>query len=256
VFAVLIVLWTLRSHLVPGLGTFGLMILAMSTALFLSGLVFVLYLALEPYVRRYWPQAIISWSRLLSGRVRDPMVGRDILFGVLLGVVWIVIFKVASFSAMKMGASPPLFSTEYLVSTRQALGVWLYQVPSSILTTLEFFFLLLLLKVLLKKDWLATIVFVAFFTAVKTFGAQYPLVEGVTSVVVYLVAALIVDRFGLVPLACAAFPVDLLANVPFTGDFSAWYLGTTMFALLSVVALAVWGFYYSLGGEPLWKSEL
>jgi len=255
-FAVLMALWTLRSHLVLGLGTFGLMILAISTALFMSGLVFVLYLALEPYVRRYWPQAIISWSRLLTGRARDPLVGRDILFGVLLGVIWIVIFKVGSFATMKMGASPPLFSTEYLVSTRQALGVWLYQVPSSILTTLEFFFLLLLLKVALKRDWLAMIVFVAIFTAAKTLGAQYPMVEGVTSSIVYLVAALIVYRFGLVPLACAAFTVDLLANVPFTGDFSAWYLGTTIFALLSVVALAVWGFYHSLGGEALWKPDI
>jgi hypothetical protein len=29
-----------------------------------------------------------------------------------------------------------------------------------------------------------------------------------------------------------------------------------MFALLSVVALAVWGFYHSLGGETLWKAEI
>jgi hypothetical protein len=67
--------------------------------------------------------------------------------------------------------------------------------------------------------------------------------------------ALIVYRFGLVPLACAAFTIDLLANVPFAGDFSAWYLGATVFALLSV-APAVWGFYHSLGGETLWKAEV
>ena len=256
VLVVLLVLWILRGHLVPGFGMFGLMILAVSTALFLSGLVFVLYLALEPYVRRYWPQAVISWSRLLAGRVRDPLVGRDILFGVLLGVVWIVIFKINSFVLMKMGASPPLFSTDYLVSTRQALGAWLYQVPSAILGTLQFFFLLMGLRVLLRKDWLATIAFVAIFTVVKTLGTQYPMVEGATAVVVYLILALIVYHFGLIPLACAIFTVDLLASVPFTGDFSSWYLGTTMFALLSVVALAAWGFYHSLGGESLWKPDI
>jgi hypothetical protein len=47
----------------------------------------------------------------------------------------------------------------------------------------------------------------------------------------------------------------MLANVPFTGDISAWYFGTTMFALLSVVALALWGFYHSLGGQPLWQAN-
>jgi hypothetical protein len=26
--------------------------------------------------------------------------------------------------------------------------------------------------------------------------------------------------------------------------------------MLSVVVLAVWGFYHSLGGQPLWKMEM
>ena len=254
VFGLLIGLWLLRSHLVLvlGFGTFGLMILAICTTLFLSSVIFVLYLALEPYVRRYWPQAIISWSRLLAGRVRDPLVGRDILFGILLGVIWLVVFIASRLAAMKIGASPELLSTDYLLSTRRALGIWLSQFPGTILGTLEFFFVFLGLKVVLKRDWLATIVFVAIFAAAKTLGSNYVALEAATWIVVYLILALIVYRFGLVPLACASFTINLLANVPFTGDFSAWYLGTTIFALLSVVAPAVWGFYYSLGNEPGW----
>jgi cyanate permease len=48
----------------------------------------------------------------------------------------------------------------------------------------------------------------------------------------------------------------MLGNVPLTGDFSAWYMSTAALALLSVVALAGWGFYHSLGGEPVWKVEM
>ena len=48
----------------------------------------------------------------------------------------------------------------------------------------------------------------------------------------------------------------MLANVPFTTDFSAWYMPTSILALLSVVALAGWGFYHSLGGEPIWRPEI
>jgi len=255
-FAVLIVVWILTSHLVPDFATFALLVLATSAALFISALVFVLYLALEPFVRRYWPQAIISWSRLLTGRARDPLVGRDLLFGVLLGVVWIVIFKLAGFAMMKMGAAPPLFNSDYLTTTRRGLGAWVFQIPVSVLSTLEFFFLLMGLKVLLKRDWLAILAFVAIFTVLKTLGAQYLIVTALTSIVVYSIAALIVYRFGLVPLACAIFTIDMIASVPFTADFSAWYVGTTMFALLSIVALALWGFYHSLGGEALWKPEI
>jgi len=29
-----------------------------------------------------------------------------------------------------------------------------------------------------------------------------------------------------------------------------------MLALLSVVVLAAWGFYHSLGGAPVWKMEM
>ena len=67
----------------------------------------MLYLALEPWVRRRWPHAIISWSRLLSGQLRDPLVGRDILFGVMLGVVWILLFEIRFIPMMHMGAAPP-----------------------------------------------------------------------------------------------------------------------------------------------------
>src|SRR5437870_3095440 len=38
-------------------------------------------ITVEPFVRRRWPQMLISWTRLLSGRFNDPMVGRDILIG-------------------------------------------------------------------------------------------------------------------------------------------------------------------------------
>ena len=62
--------------------------------------------------------------------------------------------------------------------------------------------------------------------------------------------------YGLVTLAVGAFTVDMFLNVPFTADFSQWYAPTTAFALLTVVALAGWGFYHSLGGEPVWKVEM
>jgi hypothetical protein len=70
------------------------------------------------------------------------------------------------------------------------------------------------------------------------------------------VLVLIVFRFGLVPLFVASFTVNMLANVPFTAEFSAWYMGATILALLSVVAIAGWAFYHSLGGAPVWKVEM
>jgi len=255
-FVLFMLLLLFRSHLVAGMSAVGLTILAISTALFLSGLTCVLYLALEPYVRKYWPHAIISWSRLLSGRFRDPLVGRDILLGVLLGVIWLAIFTISRAIALRLGSSPSLFSTDMIRGTRYGIGAWMSEIPGAILATLEFFFLLLGLRIVLRRQWLAAIAFVAIFTAIKSLGSTYLILDVVTAAFVYIVAVLIVFRFGLVPLACAVFTIDLLVNVPFTTDLSAWYMGTSIFAFLSVVALAAWGFYTSLGGVPVWKPDL
>ncbi|MGA8765304.1 MAG: hypothetical protein WB562_20725, partial [Candidatus Sulfotelmatobacter sp.] len=255
-FVLEIALWLCRSHLVPAIDTFGLFVIAVSTGLFLSGMTWMLYLALEPWIRRHWPQTIVSWSRLLSGQLRDPLVGRDILFGVILGVVWTLIFQIRYIPMMRLGAAPATYATEALVGGRVALGAWLLQVPQSILATLQFFFLLFGLKVALRKEWIAAIAFVAIFALPRSLTSNYMTIELPAQILIYAIAVLIVLRFGLVPLACAIFTVNMLANVPFSADFSAWYMTTSVLALLSVVALAAWGFYHSLGGEPLWRVEV
>lgn len=139
---------------------------------------------------------------------------------------------------------------------REALGTWLLQIPQSIVFTLLFFFLLLGLKVLLRKDWLAAIAFVAVYAFPQGLSSAYIAVDLPSEILIYSVAVLLVFRFGLVPLACAIFTVDMLANVPFSSDLSAWYMPASILALLSIVVLAAWGFYHSLGGEPLWQAEV
>jgi serine/threonine protein kinase len=251
-----IALFLCYGHFTAIVDTIWLSILTISTGLFVSGTSWMLYMAIEPWVRRQWPKTIISWSRLLAGGWRDPVVGRDILLGVALGVVWILVFEVRYIFMMHMGASPGLGSTEALMGGRVALGGWLRQWPQSIQSTLVFFFLLLGLKALLRKEWLAALVFVAIFAVPRGLSSSYVPVELPTQILVYAIAVLIVIRFGLVPLAVAIFTIDMLANVPFSADFSSWYMTTSILALVSVVAIAGWGFYHSLGGQPLFKVEM
>ena len=249
-------LWLCRCHFTTINDTFRLFGIAASSALFTAGLTWTLYLAVEPWVRRHWPRTIISWSRLLSGQGRDPLVGRDILFGVTLGVVWILIFQLRYIPMMRMGAAPALFSTDALMGGRTALGAWLHQWPQSIQTTLVFFFLLFGLKVLLRKEWIAAIVLVVIFAVPRGLSSTFMAVEIPAQILVYAIAVLIVLRFGFIPLVCAVFTINLLGSVPFSADLSAWYMTTSILALLSVVALAGWGFYHSLGGEPIWRAEI
>src|SRR4029453_5942953 len=54
------------------LATGDLLVLSRGSALlgFVPGLAWVLYIALEPHLRRIWPETIIGWSRLLAGGIR------------------------------------------------------------------------------------------------------------------------------------------------------------------------------------------
>ena len=82
------VAWFLGAHHVPNFDEFSFHF----EFLVLGGGFFcftwLLYIALEPYVRRRWPATLVSWSRLLAGGFRDPLVGRDLLAGCLLDRFW------------------------------------------------------------------------------------------------------------------------------------------------------------------------
>ncbi len=84
-FAVEMALWLTRSHLTGSPGTLGMFFIALATATFYAVLIWTVYLGLEPIARRRWPHTLISWSSVLIGRVRDPVVGSDVLRGCALG---------------------------------------------------------------------------------------------------------------------------------------------------------------------------
>src|SRR5262249_9920531 len=81
VFAVMMVGWFLLPHLSDFGSDIDRMFEAVSQALFQGGLLYVVYLALEPTVRRTSPDMLITWSRVVSGKLRDPRIGRDVLIG-------------------------------------------------------------------------------------------------------------------------------------------------------------------------------
>jgi hypothetical protein len=256
VFAVEIATFAFRAHFVPVMDTLLLVVMAISTGLFATATMWVLYMALEPYVRRSWPQTIISWSRLVDGRVRDPLVGRDLVFGVLIGMSWILVFELGNLFEIRNGAPFTLPVTEFLLGTREALAMCLSIAVNSIMGTLMFFLTLVLLRVLVRNRWLAAVLFVLIYALPKIVTSDHVFAETLVWVPIEAIAAIAVVRFGLVALGVASFMANLLLNVPYTLDFSNWYAAHCMFIVLLFVALGAWGFYLSLAGKPLWRDEL
>jgi hypothetical protein len=251
VFIIEIAIWICRAHFIPTLATFGRFILALSTGLFISASMGMLYLALEPYVRRHWPQAIVSWSRLMAGRLRDSLVARDVLLVVALGIVWSLVLSVAFLFFARFGSGPDLPSQGLLAGGRQMLGLWLLNVVQSILATLEFFFVAFLLRALLRNKWLAAAVFVVIFASLKSLRNSNPEILAPTWLIVFSIAAYAVTRFGLITLAVAIFTANLLMSLPYSLELAKPYATDVFLVLLGIGVVAAWGSYASTAGQSL-----
>lgn len=256
VMAVELLICLFRSHFVFGQESLFVLILAVSTGFFMSALMWMMYMALEPYVRRHWPQTIISWTRLLDGRFRDPLVGRDLLSGVLLGAAWALVFEFGYRFNLRAGSQPLFGSTEIFLGLRETISYGLITIVNSILGTLIFFLVLVMLRVFLRNRWLAAGTFVVFFAMPKILGSTHQVTDGIVWILIYGIAAVAVVRFGLIVLATGTFMTNALLNLPYTSNLSNWYAFNSYLILAVFAAIGIWGFYTSLAGQKLLKQEL
>ncbi len=86
-FFLMMAIWVFSPHVPDISAEWRRFLTGVAFALLLAGALYLIYLALEPFVRRSWPTTLVGWTRLLSGRVRDPLIGRDLLVGAALGAV-------------------------------------------------------------------------------------------------------------------------------------------------------------------------
>jgi serine/threonine protein kinase len=250
------VAWALNAHHVPTAYEFGLFIMGTSLALFFAAIVWLLYIGLEPYVRRRWPTSIISWSRVLAGQFRDPLVGRHVLTGVALGIAYCVFDTLQHFAEGALGKVPPQPWEQafYLVrGTGGEIGHLIHDVTSSLSSALLFFFLFFLLRLILRKDWIAAAAFVSIFAAAGLAG-NYPVVDTIFNFVLYAGVIFILKRFGLLPLVMFFLTDNILREGILTTNLSAWYAGPVYYVVFSTLALAIYGFHVSLAGRPIFSG--
>ena len=221
----------------------------------------LIYVALEPYVRRRWPSLIISWNRLLVGDWRDPLVGRDILVGGMLGLGHTAAIYITTLLPIwTEGRAVPNggLNISYLESVRHLWATFLINLPFAVFASLFFLLLLVLLVIVLRKQWLATSVFWILLFSVQSLafgrGAHWAGLLG--SALISTIIVVGVARFGLLAMVSRALFFDLSLHNPLTSDFSSWYFGNTIFAAVVLFGLAIFGFYTSLAGQPLFKGKL
>ncbi len=251
--------WAFEAHHVPANAELGVILMGLSTSFLAAAAIWILYVALEPYVRRQWPQTIISWTRILTGRLRDPVVGGHVLVGVAYGLV--VSASVLLQQALKVRSTGLLDQQVELgtiLGVPHVVSALLGIPPNSVLSTLGIFFILFLLRAVLRREWLAAVAFVVIVTAIGT--ATSTDVNLFVGLLIRLLRSgliiFVMLRFGLLAFVVGQGIVNILILFPITADFSAWYAGSGIFALAFVALLAGFAFHTALAGRPLFKAGL
>ena len=210
----------------------------------------VFYLALEPLVRRSLPDTLVSWTRLLRGRLVDPLVGRHILVGVLGGIGVTLVGQgrllVEGGSAARWLAWP-----DALNGTREAVGERVAGLASALIESLFILLLLALLRRILRWSWAALGVLLAVFIVPVYLGNPPELASQVLTRGILWV---LIIRPGLLAGVVAMTVRNSLSLALMTTHLDAWYADSAVCGILVTLALAAWGFYAALGGRPLFSG--
>jgi serine/threonine-protein kinase len=263
-FTALMAQWVIAgTHVTSLFPEFGLFIHNLAFAVLAGGITWLIYIALEPFVRRRWPDTIVSWTRLLVGRVRDPRVGRDMLVGAAtFGGLLLLVDLPQSLIARWTGVPPPGLTLipenlDFLLGGRYLASFLIGSVLTAFLGGMGVLFLLLLLRIVLRKDWLAiaAIILIMSLPIFAIADRRLLLVSLVFSVLSWVVLLLVLSRFGLVGFGTILLLTSMMRLIPST-DLSTWYAGTTIAVIAAMMAVAGYGFVTSLAGRPLFREGL
>jgi serine/threonine-protein kinase len=257
-FVVRMLLWLFESHHNGSIkAEFLLLLTYLSLATFYGFFLWLLYIALEPFLRRRWPHRIISWSRLLRGEFRDPLVGRHILIGSACGGLIVALMQLTPAVMRWLGIPFDLMSPPGV----SALGSLFFarfaaQVLSGLFLPFMMFFLLLIFVTIVRNEWISVgllwVVSVVLNTLVIDIGLKVLPLTGLISVILIV----LLYRYGLLALTTAVFVLHLWVYYPFTTELRAWYAIDFVVGALLCVGLASWAFYTSLAGQKLFAGNL
>jgi serine/threonine-protein kinase len=219
-------------------------------------LLWLVYLALEPGVRARWPQAMVTWSRMLAGQWRDSRVAAHVLIGAALGCsIWLIfsfIEIVAEGSGIEAGGD-----LQISLGTRQWIAAHAATVSGALGSGLVIFYVLFGFRLILKKDWVAAIAVGCLFAMMEGRVVSSPewITMGLIYIAVYGILIFVLLRLGLLPLVASAAFINSFNSLTVAGDLRAWYAPAGLASLALLLSVTVIAFWRSLGTRPWTDPE-
>jgi serine/threonine-protein kinase len=240
-------------------------------ALFVGFAMYLIYLGLEPFVRRLWPSMLVTSTRVLGGRLRDPLIGRDALIGVAAGAIGALLTVLPFLTTPLTGKPMPVpLQTDLapLLGLRGVAAALLQAVNSGMQSTLIDVFIYSTLRAIFewvtrtpigKGRWTiagkirmsaaaSDYVFVAIalaFAALDS-SATGPALDrtlvAARAVALALLTLLVLLRLGIFAAAVMSLTSVLLQRMPMTFASGSLYAAGSWIALALVLGTAVAGF--------------
>jgi hypothetical protein len=259
IFTTMSVAWFFGESHVATLGEVTLVVMAVGWALVVAGCCWVGYLAVEPLVRRRWPQVLVSWTRVLAGRVRDPLVGRDVLVGCVAGTLFAILGIGSLLVPEWLGRAPEVVPADIIgiaYGLQRVAPLLAWRLGQAVVVGLSAVFVLLLLRLLLRREWLAVSGFVLLTSVAFMIASEHWWITLASNAVLNALFTLLLMRAGLLATVVAFYVSGLFIVFPVTWELSRWYAGGGVAALLVLALLTAFGFTTALAGRPAFGTAL
>jgi len=243
--------WALVAEHAPNPGEeWQMMFPHFAIVVFISVLVWVLYVALEPYVRKRWPDSLIGWNRMLAGKLRDPRVGRDLFIGAAASIAMLVLFAVRDWIAGRLGVTPMPQPTalDAIRGTNFVLGLLGDLHTNSIFQPMAMLFLIIGARMIVRRPRVAMLLVWALFTFFAGGDEELKWLALPFAAVGFGLFLFVLMRFGLLAaVASNAISTLVIEFFPLGIDTSRWYATASILSLGYVLTVLAYGYWCSTG---------
>jgi serine/threonine protein kinase len=239
--------WLPRVHPIPRMEMIGYSFSSAGIPALMAGMLWLVYMAIEPAVRAKWPHSLITWNRLLAGKFMDPLFGSHVLLGLVIGLAMRCVFLWRFHWTVAQGGPPDDTNLDVLMGTRMVIAVFFNTMFNAVVAGIVIFFVLTGLRKVVRRDWVAAIIAAGILIiqegTIRT--TTHPEIDIPLFIAIYMAFAMSLFRMGLVPTIVAIFTVNIMGSIPVSGQFFAWYNSIAVFEVCFLAAVAIFGFWRS-----------
>jgi hypothetical protein len=155
-FVAVFLSWLLSAGHVSGLDEIDLLFGALGPAILAATTFWLFYVAIEPYVRRNWPDALISWTRLGRGELRNALVASHVLAGLAAGSIFERIVLPGGRLLLSARLTDP--PDDILAGAAQNVALLSYGLINWLFLALLLLIIVVIMRLATRQVWIADVV--------------------------------------------------------------------------------------------------